>query len=172
MTKYMGIVLCDRKIIWNTLCSVKLCRLTATERSKTRSKHKRFWQNTAWFFSGQSLFQATEQHLNSTKRWKMRCRILISLWLCCSVLLVCALSPFLIGRMFLREDSWKYSANLVGSLIGPTFLREPSWKYSSKLYSGSKSLRLTCSGNIRPTGRSLPLIGWEQSSPVNGEKQK
>ena len=52
------------------------------------------------------------------------------------------------------------SANLVGSirrklvgfLIGPTFLREPSWKYSSKLYSGSKKLRSTCSGNIRPNG--------------------
>ena len=27
----------------------------------------------------------------------------------------CMLSPFLIGRMFLREPSWKYSANLVGS---------------------------------------------------------
>ena len=26
-----------------------------------------------------------------------------------------ALSPFLIGRMFLREPSWKYSATLVGS---------------------------------------------------------
>ena len=26
-----------------------------------------------------------------------------------------ALSPFLIGRMFLREASWKYSAKLVGS---------------------------------------------------------
>ena len=26
-----------------------------------------------------------------------------------------ALSPFLIGRMFLREPSWKYSAKLVGS---------------------------------------------------------
>ena len=25
------------------------------------------------------------------------------------------LSPFLIGRMFLREASWKYSAKLVGS---------------------------------------------------------
>ena len=25
------------------------------------------------------------------------------------------LSPFLTGRMFLREPSWKYSANLVGS---------------------------------------------------------
>ena len=25
------------------------------------------------------------------------------------------LSPFLIGRMFLREPSWKYSAKLVGS---------------------------------------------------------
>ena len=44
-------------------------------------------------------------------------------------------------------------------LIGPTFLREPSWKYSSKLYSGSKNLRSTCSGNIRPNRRSLPLIG-------------
>ena len=61
------------------------------------------------------------------------------------------LSPFLIGRMFLRE---------------------PSWKYSAKLYSGSKNLRSTCSGNIRAVGRSLPLIGWEQSSPVNEEKTK
>ena len=26
-----------------------------------------------------------------------------------------ALSPFLIGRMFLREPSWKYSAKLFGS---------------------------------------------------------
>ena len=26
-----------------------------------------------------------------------------------------ALSPFLIGRMFVRKLSWKYSANLVGS---------------------------------------------------------
>ena len=26
-----------------------------------------------------------------------------------------ALSPFLIGRMLVREPSWKYSANLVGS---------------------------------------------------------
>ena len=25
------------------------------------------------------------------------------------------LSPFLIGQMFVREPSWKYSANLVGS---------------------------------------------------------
>ena len=49
------------------------------------------------------------------------------------------LSPFLIGRMFLREPSWKYSAKLFWFLIGPTFLREPSWKYSSKLYSGPKS---------------------------------
>ena len=28
---------------------------------------------------------------------------------------VSVLSPFLIGRMFLREPSWKYSAKLVGS---------------------------------------------------------
>ena len=44
-------------------------------------------------------------------------------------------------------------------LTGRVFLREPSWKYSSKLYSGSKKLRSACSGNIRPIGRSLPLIG-------------
>ena len=42
-------------------------------------------------------------------------------------------SPFIIGRMFLREPSWKYSAKLVGFLTGRTFLREPNWKYSSKL---------------------------------------
>ena len=28
---------------------------------------------------------------------------------------VSSLSPFLIGRMFLRESSWKYSAKLAGS---------------------------------------------------------
>ena len=32
-----------------------------------------------------------------------------------TVLQVGLLSPFLIGRMFLREASWKYSAKLVGS---------------------------------------------------------
>ena len=56
--------------------------------------------------------------------------------------------------------------------MGPTFLREPRWKYSSKLYSGSKKLRSTCSGNIRPIRRTLPLIGSEQSSPVDEEKKK
>ena len=57
-------------------------------------------------------------------------------------------------------------------LIGTTFLREPSWKYSSKLYSGAKKLCSTCSGNIRPIQQSLPLIGREQSSPVDEEKIK
>ena len=57
-------------------------------------------------------------------------------------------------------------------LIGRTFLREPSWKYSAKLHSGSKKLCLTCSGNIRPTRGTLPLIGREQSSPVDEEKIK
>ena len=40
------------------------------------------------------------------------------------------------------------------------------------LYSGSKKLRSTCSGNIRPIRLTLPLIGWEQSSPVNEEEIK
>ena len=31
------------------------------------------------------------------------------------------LSPFLIGRTFLREPSWKYSAMLVGSYLGQLF---------------------------------------------------
>ena len=52
------------------------------------------------------------------------------------------------------------------------FLREPSWKYSLKLYTGSKKLRSTCSGNIRPIRQSLPLIASEQSSPVDEEKIK
>ena len=47
------------------------------------------------------------------------------------------------------------------------FVREPSWKYS-----GSKKLRSACSGNIRPIKWTLPLIGWEQSSPVDEEKKK
>ena len=55
-------------------------------------------------------------------------------------------------------------------LIGQTFFCEPSWKYLPKLYSGSKKLYSTCSGNIRPIRRSLPLIGCEQSSPVEEEK--
>ena len=37
-------------------------------------------------------------------------------------------------------------------------LRSPA----TKLYSGSKKLRSTCSGNIRPIRRTLPLIGWER----------
>ena len=41
------------------------------------------------------------------------------------------LSPFLTGRMFVREPSWEYSANLVSSLLGELLLREPSWEYSS-----------------------------------------
>ena len=52
------------------------------------------------------------------------------------------------------------------------FHREPSWKHSSKLYSGSEKLRSTCSGNIRPVRRTLPLIGWELSSPVDEEEIK
>ena len=32
------------------------------------------------------------------------------------------LIPFLIGRMFVREPSWEYSANLVGSLLGECLL--------------------------------------------------
>ena len=73
-----------------------------------------------------------------------------------------------------NDVTWKHpkAAVLSPFLIGRMFLREPSWKYSSKLYSGSKNLRSTCSGNICPIGRSLPLIGWEQSSPVNEEKEK
>ena len=55
------------------------------------------------------------------------------------------LSPFLIGGMFVREPSWKYSANLVGT--------------ATKLYSGSKKLRSACSGNGRPIRRTLPLSG-------------
>ena len=73
--------------------------------------------------------------------WEHKIRIsVLSLDLCCNTTGLCfltesafslhsflppsSLSPFLIGRMFLREPSW--------FLIGRTFLREPSWKYSSK----------------------------------------
>ena len=41
-----------------------------------------------------------------------------------------------------------------------------------KLYSGSKKLRSSRSGNICPVGRTLPLTGWEQSSPVYEDKIK
>ena len=38
---------------------------------------------------------------------------------------------------------------------------------ATKLYSGSKKLRSTCSGNIRPVRRTLALTVWEQSSSVD-----
>ena len=56
------------------------------------------------------------------------------------------------------EPSW----NLVGSIR----------RTSTKLYLGSKKLRSTCSGNIHPIRRTLPLIGWEQSSPVDEEERR
>ena len=62
------------------------------------------------------------------------------------------LSPFLIGRMFVREPSWKYSANLVGSLTGRTFLRGPSWKYSSN-----------CDKTISGVQKALLNMFWEHS---------
>ena len=43
---------------------------------------------------------------------------------------------------------------------------------ATKLYSGSKKLRSTCSGNIRPVRRTLHLVGREQSSPVDEEDIK
>ena len=48
------------------------------------------------------------------------------------------LSPFLTGRIFLREPIWKYLSNC------------------EKVYLGSKKLRSTCSGNIRP----IPASDW------------
>jgi len=43
---------------------------------------------------------------------------------------------------------------------------------ATKLYSGSKKLRSACSGNIRPIQQTLPLIGREQSFPVDEEEIK
>ena len=82
------------------------------------------------------------------------------------------LSPILIGRMFVNKPSWKYSVNLVGSYLGKLFftnLVRSIRRTATKLYSGSKMLCSTCSGNIR---RTLPPIGWEQSSPVDEEEIK
>ena len=42
-----------------------------------------------------------------------------------------SLSPFLTGRTFVREHSWEYSANIVGSYLGELLLREYSSEYSS-----------------------------------------
>ena len=64
--------------------------------------------------------------------------------------------------MFVCEPSWKYSANLVGSIR----------RNATKLYSGSKKLCSTCSGNIRPIRQTLPLIGWEQNCLVDEEEIK
>ena len=66
---------------------------------------------------------------------------------------VCEPSWFLIGRTF---------ANLFGSIR----------RIATKLYSGSKKCHSTCSGNIHPIWWTLPLIGWEQNSPVDEEEIK
>ena len=42
----------------------------------------------------------------------------------------------------------------------------------TKLYSRSEKLCSACSGNIHPIWLTLPLIGWEQSSPVEEEEIK
>ena len=52
--------------------------------------------------------------------------------------------------------------NLVGSIH----------QTATKLYSGSKKLHSTRSGNIRLIRRTLPLIGSEQSSAVDEEEIK
>ena len=41
------------------------------------------------------------------------------------------LSPFLIGRTFVRQHSWEHSANIVSFLLCELLLREYSWGYSS-----------------------------------------
>ena len=55
-------------------------------------------------------------------------------------------------------------------LIGWTSLCEPCWEYSSNC--DEAIFGSTCSGNIHPIRRTLPLIGWEQSSPVDEEEIK
>ena len=73
-----------------------------------------------------------------------------------------ALSPFLIGRTFVREHCWEYWANILvlnwANFCFANIVRviRPS---ASKLFSGSKKLRSTFSGNIRPVLQILPLIG-------------
>ena len=52
-----------------------------------------------------------------------------------------ALSPFLTGRMFVREPSWKYLANLAGSYLGELFFANlvgSIRRTATKLYPGSK----------------------------------
>ena len=77
--------------------------------------------------------------------------------------------------MFVCEPTSEYSVNLVGSELGKRFfvnlVGSIHWT-AMKLYSGSKKLHSTCSENIRPIWRTLPLIGWEQSFPVDEEEIK
>ena len=50
-----------------------------------------------------------------------------------------ALSPFLTGRMFVREPSWKYSANLVGSQLGELFFANLVGSIRRRYIRGPKS---------------------------------
>ena len=93
----------------------------------------------------------------NTGRWSL-------LWACHTYWILHPLAPlstFLIGRTFVREHTWEYSANIVGAKL---LLREYSWgirRTATKPYSGSRKFRSTCSGNIHPDRRTLSLIGWE-----------
>ena len=66
------------------------------------------------------------------------------------------------------------SARTSWFLTGPTFLRKPNWKYSSKLYSGSKKLRSTCSGNNYSPYSTNLASDWlrTESSPVDEEERR
>ena len=62
------------------------------------------------------------------------------------------LSPFLIGQTFVREHSWEYSGNIVGSWANFCFANIAGGirRTVTKIYSGSKKIRSTCSGHICP----------------------
>ena len=61
-----------------------------------------------------------------------------------------ALSPFLIGRTFVREPSWEYSSNCDEAIFGVQ-------KASLSMFWEQ----------IRPVRQTLPLIGLEQNSRVD-----
>ena len=83
------------------------------------------------------------------------------------------LKPVLNLANVCSQTWWEVFGEPSWFLIGQTFLREPRWEYSlncdEAIFRVQKA-SLNMFWNIRPIRRTLPQIGWEQSSPVDEEE--
>ena len=84
------------------------------------------------------------------------------------------LRPFLTGQTFVREHSWEYSANIVGSSPNVCFVNIAGGLHRTvtKIYSGSKKICSTCSEYL-PYLMNL-ASDWlrAESSPVDEKEKK